>query len=298
MASAEKSLLINPNQSLQRYYGSFESRVGYRLVLGGTRHFGYYYTDTYNPFPISRALRSMEDHLFEILNLERGSIVLDAGCGVGDVAIRMAQKGLRVNCIDVVDRHIVKANRKIKKGGWEHAIKVQRMDYHHLDAIEENSLDGAYTMETLVHATDAGAVLREFYRVLKPGGRMVSFEYDHPTLSSAPSGLRNSWKDINNFAAMPAFDSFEDGVLENVFERAGFVDIVTEDLTTNITPMLRFFYVLAFLPYIFVKLFGLEAYFINTVAGVEGYRSIQYSRYIAISATKPSESSKLSETKV
>lgn len=35
--------LINDNPELQSYYQSLESRVGYRLVLGGTRHFGYWY---------------------------------------------------------------------------------------------------------------------------------------------------------------------------------------------------------------------------------------------------------------
>lgn len=35
--------LINDNPKLQSYYQSLESRVGYRLVLGGTRHFGYWY---------------------------------------------------------------------------------------------------------------------------------------------------------------------------------------------------------------------------------------------------------------
>lgn len=35
--------VINDNPELQSYYQSLESRVGYRLVLGGTRHFGYWY---------------------------------------------------------------------------------------------------------------------------------------------------------------------------------------------------------------------------------------------------------------
>lgn len=38
----QKEPLINHNPSLQSYYTSLESRIGYRLFLGGTRHFGYY----------------------------------------------------------------------------------------------------------------------------------------------------------------------------------------------------------------------------------------------------------------
>lgn len=42
MAAEMKPRMINDNHELQSYYQSVESRIGYRLVLGGTRHFGYW----------------------------------------------------------------------------------------------------------------------------------------------------------------------------------------------------------------------------------------------------------------
>jgi len=81
------------------YYHSLESRIGYRLILGGTRHFGYYGEGTLWPFPIEDALRRMEEHLYRTLNLRNGSLVLDAGTGNGDVAIFMARKGLKVKAM-------------------------------------------------------------------------------------------------------------------------------------------------------------------------------------------------------
>lgn len=62
-----------PNASLQTYYELFESRIGYRLGLSGTRHFRYYEKDTYWPFPVGRALRAMEEKLFRALGLPSGS---------------------------------------------------------------------------------------------------------------------------------------------------------------------------------------------------------------------------------
>jgi hypothetical protein len=70
MSFSDQEPLINLNQPLQSYYASLESRIGYRLLLGGTRHFGYYDKDTYWPFPINGALRAMEDHLFDTLGLK------------------------------------------------------------------------------------------------------------------------------------------------------------------------------------------------------------------------------------
>ena len=52
----EAGPLINDNPELQSYYQSLESRVGYRLVLGGTRHFGYWYVCLLCPeSPLQRA---------------------------------------------------------------------------------------------------------------------------------------------------------------------------------------------------------------------------------------------------
>ena len=257
-------------------------------MLGGTRHFGYYKTDTYWPFPITKALRAMEDHLFETLGLEKGAQVLDAGCGVGHVAIHLAQKGLRVQGIDVVDRHIQKAQQNIKAADLDNVVAVRMMDYHHLNGFEDEIFDGIYTMETFVHATHPETALAEFFRVLKPGGVTALYEYDHSNLDYAPSHVRESMNQINKYASMPANARFEQGVLQKMLIEAGYVDIVVKDLSTNVTPMLRLFFVLAYIPYLIIRFLGLQPWFVNTVAGVEGYRGREYARYVAVSARKPS----------
>ncbi|KAI0430886.1 S-adenosyl-L-methionine-dependent methyltransferase [Xylaria sp. FL1042] len=195
---------INPNPRLQSYYASLESVLGYDLLLGGTRHFGYYEDPkSYNPFPLSGSLRRMEEQLFQALHVSSSNSsarVLDAGCGNGHVARYMARKGLRVTGIDVVERHVRKARKTAgklvkerekkekkgkkgkKKGGEEEVVgslEVSHMDYHHLDAFQDASFDAVYTMETFVHATDPERVLAGFFRVLKPGGRLAMHEYDN-----------------------------------------------------------------------------------------------------------------------
>ena len=109
--SSNQKIRLNHNPALQKYYNSLESRIGYKFLLGERRHHGYYDTGTYWPFPIDEAMRAMEDYLFRSLALEAGAQVLDAGCGAGHVAVRLAQHGLRVQGIDVVDHHLRKAER-------------------------------------------------------------------------------------------------------------------------------------------------------------------------------------------
>ena len=67
----------------------------------------------------------------------------------------------------------------------------------------------------------------------------------------------------------------------------GFEDIQANGLSLNITPMLQLFFVLAYLQYLIVKLFGLESTFINTVAAYKLYKSRDYCRYVAVSVKKP-----------
>lgn len=283
--------VINDNPALQSYYNSLESRIGYRLVLGGTRHFGYYERGSDWPWPVGRALRRMEGKLFDALALPEGSQVLDAGCGVAAVAINMARRGLRITGIDVIDHHIVKAKRRIAKSRLpDGQVTVQKMDYHHLETLQSESFDGVYTMETFVHATDPEAVLEGFFRVLRPGGRIALFEYDHSFESEEQLGdLAISMKQVNEHAAMPTNERSKPGFFREVLENAGFTDIVVRDYSENIKPMLWLFYILAAVPFILVRFFRLEKYFINTVAGARGLAGQKYWRFVSISATKPGD---------
>lgn len=291
----ETEPLIQPNPSPQRYYASLESRIGYWCFLGGTRHFGYYQPGTKWPFPINSALRRLEDHLFDSLDLQPGAEILDAGCGVGHVAMHLARKGLRVHGIDVVSNHLEWARQGIRANGLEKEVSVRLMDYHHLDGLPDASFHGVYTVETLVHATDPERALGEFFRVLKPGGSIALYEYDHSDLDTLPKDIAKrfveSMEQVNSRASMPANKMFSYGTLQSMLERQGFQDVVVEDLSENVRPMARLFFLVAYIPYLVICLLGLQAWFVNTQAAVDGYRVLKKRlwRYVAVTAKKPSD---------
>lgn len=283
---------VQPDPLLKTYYDSFESRIGYKLVLGGRRHFGYYETDRLWPFPITKSLHDMEEVLFSKLNLPKGSKVLDAGCGAGLVAINMAQHGLKMTAIDVIDHHVDKTKRNIARAGIPPgSIDVRRMDYHHLDSIPDASHDGVYTMETFVHSHDPVGVLAGFFRLLRPGGKVVMFEYDHTVGSAEGKEISKTAETdlrlVNKWSSMPANELSRRGVFTSMMEEVGFVDVKAVDLSAHIRPMLRLFFVLAFVPYLFIKLLGLERRFINTVAGARLWLDQEHWRYVVFTGTKP-----------
>lgn len=292
-SAQEASPIINDNPAIQSYYDSLESRLGYRFILGGTRHFAYWDRDTYFPFPLGPALRRMEQKLLETLDLPAGARVLDAGCGVGHVALYMASRGgLRIEAIDIVDHHVAKAQRNVRRASLPPGqVTVRKMDYHHLETIPDASLDGVYTMETLVHATDPEAVLAGFLRALKPGGHVAFFEYDHDLDAAANAGswMARDMRRVNELAAMPTYQKARPGYFKTLLEDAGFEAVEVRDFSANVRPMLRLFYVLAVVPYLVIRLLGLQRYFANTIAGVLGYAAGDHCHYLAISARKPGE---------
>lgn len=237
--------------------------------------------------------------MLQRLALPRGAAVLDAGCGAGHVALHMAREGgLRVTAIDVVAHHVDKAQRAFARAGLRPGqLTARRADYHHLEWIPAASLDGVYTMETIVHATDLEAALAGFFRVLKPGGRYVGHEYETRVLTADETGpLARDVDVVVSLSAMP-LDLMRPGRLKRTLEDVGFVDVNVRDYSDNVRPMLRLFYCLAIVPYLIVKLLRLEKYFINTVAGAGGLPGQKHWKYISISATKPGGPVEVSKTK-
>lgn len=277
---------VRSGVSVPEYYAMLESRLGYRLLLGGTRHFGWYEPGM-SRWEFSRAMRNMEDELARRLDLPEGSHVLDAGCGAGDVARRLAGFGLRVSGVDLLPENVAEARRRVARDGLNDAIRISQGDYSRLPDVPSGSFDGVYTMETLVHVPDVEAALQTFRRILRPGGRLVLFEYAHAPYPQMPSGASAAIRRINELASMPTFDRLEDGVLRNLVEGAGFVGVADEDVTDRMLPMLSAFAALARAPYRLLTRAGLEGRAPNAMSAVEMFRLRGLWSYRVVSAYAP-----------
>lgn len=279
----------SPQQKVIDYFNTWESHWGYTLLLKGIKHFGYYPEGEEN-LSMYKAQKLMEDELAERLNLGEDSLVLDAGCGEGGVTIYLAQKyRLRAVGVDLLESSIKKANEKALALGLQDKVSFQVMDYTRLDFSDEY-FDGVYTMESLVHVLDYQQALDEFYRVLKPNGRLTLFEYSVcPKKDLTPQQKRFAEMVVEETGAH-AMPHFLHGKFPQILEKAGFTDVSVEDVTPRIMPMLRKFYLIAYLPYQLIKLLKLQRKFINATTGFEGYRNVMKSdiwRHNIVVATKP-----------
>ena len=271
---------------LAGYYRQPESRLVYRLVLGGTKHFGYY-PEGSRRLSMATAMRLMEDKLGATLALPPGARVLDAGCGEGGVAIRLRTRfGLEVDGVDLLAFDLRRARRTAARLGLADSLRFCRADYADLP-FPDQTFDGAYTMETLVHAFDHRRALRELRRVLKPGGRLVLFEYSIPPRSELTGRQQHDLDFVVEWSAMRSLPAFVHGGFPAILAEAGFEDVAVEDATERIWPMLRRLARICWLPARLGRLLRARGALLNCTALVEGYRHREGWRYNIVSARRP-----------
>ena len=215
-----------------RYYE--ESQTYLTGPLKGTCHFGF--TNEGEPFQVEDALLSMELLLGRKLGLPGGSTVLDAGCGYGRVATTLHKEfGYNVVGIDLMSQRLSEADRFVAEQGAACGVELVRGNYCTLP-FDDSVYSGIYTMETLVHANPLEAALSEFRRVLKPGGRLVLFEYSVPKRESLDPLRRKITDEMVERTGMASIEKFTHDAFPAILEDAGFCDVAVEDISRNVWP--------------------------------------------------------------
>ena len=107
--------------------------------------------------------------------------ILDVATGTGDLAIAMARRirDVQVLGVDVSERMLAVARRKIEARGLDGRIVLDRGDAERL-AVADASVDVATVAFGVRNFGDLGAGLRELARTIKPGGKVVILEFSRP----------------------------------------------------------------------------------------------------------------------
>jgi SAM-dependent methyltransferase len=96
--------------------------------------------------------------------------VLEIGVGLGTDLVQFTKAGAVCHGIDITDRHLELAARNFALRGLPVVLKkcdAARIEY------PDGYFDLVYSFGVIHHIPDAGAVLREIRRVLKPGGQCL-----------------------------------------------------------------------------------------------------------------------------
>lgn len=130
-----------------------------------------------------------------LAEIKPSDLVLDIGTGTGVVALQAAEKigaGGKVAGIDLSEGMLATAEAKAEKLGFAEKVEFSRMDAEKLEFADE-SFEKVVSLFALLHFPDPLTALREIYRVMKPGGRLVVAVGSSPPLFSV-SGLMHRLK--------------------------------------------------------------------------------------------------------
>ena len=116
-----------------------------------------------------------------------GRLVLDLGCGDGDLAMALAHRGAVVTGIDASPEMIEAAITRAAREGADISFVVG--DAHNIP-FDPECFDVVVAVTILCFVSNAGPVFQEIARVLRPGGLLVIGELGKWSLWAAVRRLR------------------------------------------------------------------------------------------------------------
>ena len=154
----------------------------------------------------------------DLVQVKLEDYVLDAGCGSGLTACHLAKTvGCKIVGVDINSQMIEKARLRAEREGVSHLVEFSVSDVYDLP-FNDNHFD-LIIAESITVFLDKLKVYREFYRVLKPEGRVADLEM--AVLKELPTNVRRQMEECFGFGTNPL--SFEEWL--NTLAQAGFQDL-------------------------------------------------------------------------
>ncbi|MEU2689215.1 methyltransferase domain-containing protein [Streptomyces hygroscopicus] len=168
---------VPPSGTVSDYYSSLGPLL--RMAWDDNFHFGYWDgpSDTSS---VQEATDRFTDLLIERLRVGPGDRVLDAGCGIGKPAMRVATAtGADVLGITISELQVTQATESARLGRLSDRVAFQYADAMAMP-FDDASFDAVLAFESINHM-DRPTALREMARVLVSGGRLVLTDVTPPS---------------------------------------------------------------------------------------------------------------------
>lgn len=174
-----------------------------------------------------------ETRVADILGLKPGLKALDVGCGVGGpLRTIAAHSGAHVTGVTINEYQVQRCAMMCEKLGIEN-VDIQQGNFLKLvPQFEEESFDAAYAIEATCHSPTLEEVYSEIYRLLKPGGKFVSYEWVSTDLYDPNREEHVSCIDAINYAnALPEMRTWRQTT--EAARKVGFKVIEERDLAIS-----------------------------------------------------------------
>jgi SAM-dependent methyltransferase len=156
-----------------------------------------------------------------------GSLVLEAGCGVGAQTVILAANspGAALTSIDISAESLAEASRQVREAGFTN-VTFQQADVFDLP-FPSAHFDHVFVCFVLEHLPNPGEALEALIRVLKPGGSVTVIEGDHGSAYFHPDSdqARRAIQCLVDLQQQAGGDSLIGRRLYPLLVRAGYRDV-------------------------------------------------------------------------
>lgn len=236
-------------------------------------HYGFWDKNTQS---VKDALLNENKFLADILNISSGGKILDAGCGIGGSTIWLAKNfNISVMGITLSEKQLEKARQLAKNHEVQDRVEFHLQNFLHTKFLD-NHFDVVWAIESVCHAENKKEFLREAYRILRPGGKIVVA--DGVLKRDVEDSEKEIYKDFLDGLVLPNLAKIDD--FENWMKEVGFRNTKFWDKTEEVRPSSKILYRRTSFLHPFAKIlykFGLISshVFKNGPAGIAQYKLVQ-----------------------
>lgn len=205
---------------------------------------------------IRAALLHQNDVMAQWINLKPQDKLLDAGCGIGGSAIYLSKNyHCQTTGISIVPHQIEQATQKAKQHGIASKTSFVVADYCNTP-FENHSFDVIWAIESVCYTPDKKDFIKEAYRLLKPGGKLIVADgfRVHKQLCEQGEKIMRLWEE--GYAVERLGDS---NYFSQSLQELSFINIEQKDATQLVMPSARRLYY-----------FGLAAHYYKGLLGLVG----------------------------
>ena len=186
------------------------------------------------------AAEKVSRRLIELVEIKRGSIVLDIATGIGEPAITAANQvgnSGHVLAIDISSRMLSIAKQRAISSGLEQLIEFKHSDAETID-LSASTFDAALCRFGLMFLPDLRTGLSNIYRSLVDGGRLAAAVWASadkvPFIAVALNTVMKETKSPPPAPGTPgAFSLSDENMLRNSFINSGFKDVTIERMDVS-----------------------------------------------------------------
>jgi cyclopropane fatty-acyl-phospholipid synthase-like methyltransferase len=163
----------------------------------------------------------------DLLAVSRDSEVLEVGSGSGGPAVYLAaERGCRITGVDINEHGIRNARSLAESRGVGDRARFEAVDAGRPLPFPADRFDAIVSNDAMCHIAGRPAVLRDWHRVLKPGGRVL---FTDALVVTGPV----THEEIATRSSISYYLFVPPGVNEAMLREAGFEILAVKDVTAN-----------------------------------------------------------------